>query len=201
MEPAVRTADRIVADSGSTADAVKMLFPRHSAKVSVVYPGLTVLPDQKSSDFLMSHRIDRPYALFVGTLEPRKNLLNLLEAYARLPEEARRKLLLVIAGGQGWRLGDLRQHISRLGISASVRLSGYISDAELATLYGNARFLVMPSFYEGFGFPIIEANAAGIPVLTSNSSSMPEVAGDAALLVDPNNVQSIADGLLRLFSR
>ena len=198
MGPAVRTADRIVADSASTANAVKMLFPHHSSKVSVVYPGLTVLPDESSSDFLTSHQIDRPYALFVGTLEPRKNLLNLLEAYARMPEKTRRNLLLVIAGGQGWRLGDLKQHISRLGIAASVRLSGYISDAQLATLYGNARFLVMPSFYEGFGFPIIEANAAGIPVLTSDSSSMPEVAGDAAWFVDPGNIRSITDGLLRL---
>ncbi|PRD45762.1 glycosyltransferase family 1 protein [Phyllobacterium phragmitis] len=198
MKPALESADRIVADSGATADALKMLFPRCAGKTSIIYPGLSAIGQGASKDVLKEHHIDRSYVLFVGTHEPRKNLPNLLEAYARLPEEIRRKLLLVIAGGQGWRLGDLRQHIARLGIEPFVRLTGYVSDDELAGLYANARFLAMPSFYEGFGFPIIEANAAGIPVLTSNSSSMPEVAGDAALLVDPADVQSMAGGLARL---
>lgn len=101
----------------------------------------------------------------------------------------------MLAGGQGWRLGDLKGHIATLQIEPFARLTGYVSNVDLAQLYGQARFLAMPSLYEGFGFPIIEANAMGIPVLTLNTSSMPEVAGDASILVDPNDVQSIGGGL------
>ncbi|KXF78319.1 glycosyl transferase family 1 [Paramesorhizobium deserti] len=198
MKPALESADRIVAVSAATADALKTLLPHCAGKVRVVHPGLSAIGQGSSKDVLEKHGITGPYMLFVGTLEPRKNLPNLLEAYARLPGRVREGLALVIAGGQGWRLGDLRQQIARLGIEPFVRLTGYVPDDELAGLYANARFLAMPSFYEGFGFPIIEANAAGIPVLTSDSSSMPEVAGDAALLIDPADVQSIADGLARL---
>ncbi|RCS23327.1 glycosyltransferase family 1 protein [Phyllobacterium salinisoli] len=198
MKPALGSADRIVAVSTATADALKVLFPACADKTRVIHSGLSAIGQGASKDVPEKHHIDRAYALFVGTLEPRKNLPNLLEAYARLPERTRKDLLLVIAGGQGWHLGDLRQHIAQLGIEPFVRLTGYVSDDELAGLYANARFLAMPSFYEGFGFPIIEANAAGIPVLTSNSSSMPEVAGDAALLIDPSDVQSMAAGLARL---
>ncbi|MGU3401336.1 glycosyltransferase family 4 protein [Brucellaceae bacterium D45D] len=202
MRPAILGADRIVAVSTATADAVKVAFPAAADKVRVVHSGLTRLSGFQSketfSSFATAHQIDRPYALFVGTLEPRKNLARLLEAFARVPEENRNNLLLVIAGGQGWRLGDLTTLVAQLGIEPFVRLTGYVSDADLAGLYDNARFLAMPSLYEGFGFPIIEANAVGIPVLTSNSSSMPEVAGDAALLIDPNNVDAIADAINRL---
>lgn len=202
MKPAIRKADRVVAVSSATADAVRAAFPEAVGKIVVVYPGLTALNENLLSSpfasFAEKHRIDRPYALFVGTLEPRKNLPRLLEAYARLSGETRENLLLVVAGGQGWRLGDLTTLIAQLGIESSVRLTGYVADSELAGLYANARFLAMPSLYEGFGFPIIEANAAGVPALTSNSSSMPEVGGDAALFVDPADVGAIANAMNRL---
>lgn len=202
MKPAIRKADRVVAVSSATADAVRAAFPGAAGKIVVVYPGLTALnenlPGKPFASFAERHRIERPYALFVGTLEPRKNLPRLLEAYARLSGETRENLLLVVAGGQGWRLGDLTTFIAQLGIASSVRLTGYVADSELAGLYANARFLAMPSLYEGFGFPIIEANAVGIPALTSNSSSMPEVGGDAALFVDPADVGAIANAMNRL---
>lgn len=202
MRPAILGADRIVAVSTATANAVKVAFPAAADKVGVVHSGLTRLSGFQSkeafSSFAKAHQIDRPYALFVGTLEPRKNLARLLEAFARLPEETRNNILLVIAGGQGWRLGNLNTFVAQLGIEPSVRLTGYISDVDLAGLYANARFLAMPSLYEGFGFPIIEANAAGVPVLTSDSSSMPEVAGDSALLIEPSNIDAIADAMNRL---
>jgi len=122
----------------------------------------------------------------------------LLESFAALPADTKSKLLLVIAGGQGWGLSDLTTEVSRLNITSSVRLTGFVSDEELGKLYRDARFLAMPSLYEGFGFPIVEANQLGVPVLTSNTSSMPEVGGDAALLVDPTSVSSISDGLRKL---
>lgn len=204
MKPAVYGADKVVTVSSATAEAVKIAFPAAAEKVSVVRSGLTLLSGNFTKEsfaaFAQSHRIDRPYALFVGTLEPRKNLPRLLEAYSRLSVKVRGELLLVIAGGQGWRLANLTTLISQLGIEASVRLTGYVTDGDLAGLYANARFLVMPSLYEGFGLPIIEANAMGIPVLASNTSSMPEVAGDAALLVDPQDVDALTCAMWRLAS-
>lgn len=204
MKPAIRSACRIVTVSLATAAALREVVPEASDKIRVIYPGLTHLHgnklDSSFDGFAEKHAINRPYGLFVGTLEPRKNLPRLLEAYALLSEETRNKFLLVIAGGQGWRLGDLRALISRLGIQSSVRLTGYVSDADLADLYSNARFLAMPSLYEGFGFPIIEANAAGVPVMTSNSSSMPEVVGDAGLLVVPTDVNSIVAAMNELMN-
>ncbi|MCS4091841.1 glycosyltransferase family 1 protein [Rhizobium sp. BK176] len=198
MGRSIRRADRIVSVSYATRSAVAALYPWAEDKIDVVYPGCTPLKSGMSAEILDSQNIDRPFVLFVGTLEPRKNLIGLLEAFAALPESVRAGLLLVIAGGQGWALGDLEAEITRLELSANVRLTGFVSDAELGALYQTAKFLAMPSHYEGFGLPIIEANAAGIPALTSNTSSMPEVGGEAALLVEPSSVQSIADGLERL---
>ncbi|RUW55245.1 glycosyltransferase family 1 protein [Mesorhizobium sp. M1A.F.Ca.ET.072.01.1.1] len=198
MRPAIFSSDEIVAVSRSTADDIRTLYPSVSKKLRVVYPGLTSLSDGAASNVLADNGIDRDYVLFVGTLEPRKNLRNLLEAYALLAKSVRKDLLLVIAGGQGWRLGDLRERIARLEIEPDVRLTGYVADGDLAALYRRARLLAMPSLYEGFGFPLIEANAVGVPALTSNVSSMPEVAGEAALLVDPTNVQEISTAMGRL---
>lgn len=202
MKSALRSANRIIADSYATATTIKSYLPNVKDKIKVIYPGLTIMksdsPKELSDVFFESHRIGSPYLLFVGTLEPRKNLLRLLKAYAMLPQKLRDKLPLVIAGGQGWHLGDLSNQISQLGIKSYVRLTGYVSDEELEKLYANARFLVMPSLYEGFGFPIIEANAAGVPVLTSNIASMPEVVGDAGLLINPNDTKAIADAMWKL---
>ncbi|AVA25753.1 glycosyltransferase family 1 protein [Rhizobium sp. NXC24] len=198
MKPAANSADRIVVDSIATGEALCVLSEKYRNKLRVIYPGITELTGATQPDTVPLFGIDRPYILFVGTLEPRKNLKKLLEAYSLLPDEVRRDLLLVLAGGQGWRLHDLEQHIANLNLQGSVRLTGYVSDQQLSKLYQNAEFLAMPSLYEGFGFPIVEANAAGVPVLTSNISSMPEVGGTAAFFVDPNDVRSIAAGLKQM---
>ncbi|MBB3286300.1 MULTISPECIES: glycosyltransferase family 1 protein [unclassified Rhizobium] len=198
MKPGIAVADAVVAVSKATASVLTAQFPECSEKLDVIYPGMTSIRGAAIPKPLASFGIDRSYILFVGTLEPRKNLLRLLQAYASVPEALRQELLLVLAGGQGWRLGDLKEHIANLHLETSVRLTGYVSDADLAQLYSKARFLAMPSLYEGFGFPIIEANAMGVPVLTSNSSSMPEVAGEAGILVDPDDVRSICGGLEEL---
>lgn len=200
MERSIRTANRVVAVSSATKAAVAEAYPWAGHKTSVVYPGCTPLAENSDEDVLKRAKINRPFVLFVGTLEPRKNLNGLLRAFAMLPDHLKSGLQLVIAGGQGWGRDDLQTEISRLQLADLVRLTGFVSDAELGTLYRRAKFLAMPSLYEGFGLPIIEANAAGIPVLTSSSSSMPEVGGDAALLVDPLSDTSIANGLERLLA-
>lgn len=195
---ALKNADRIIAVSAATRDSICAQFPWASGRIDVVYPGCTMIPPVGKSDIIQRLKIDRPFALFVGTLEPRKNLVRLLEAFASVVSNEQHRLLLVIAGRQGWGETDLKATIADLGIADRVRLTGSVTDDELASLYATARFLTFPSLYEGFGFPIIEANSAGTPVLTSINSSMPEVGGKAALLVDPYDVASIARGILRL---
>lgn len=198
MPDAIRLADRILADSHSTADAIISEFPWAQDRVRVVHLGATSLPQPKGIEVLDALGIDRSYFLFVGTLEPRKNLRRLLEAYASLDPIVRKQTLLVIAGGKGWGNEDMVSLVHSLDLTDSVRLMGYVNEEQLATLYAHARFLAMPSLYEGFGLPLVEAMSFGVPVLTSSCSSLPEVAGDAGMLVDPYNTNSIATGLLQM---
>jgi glycosyltransferase involved in cell wall biosynthesis len=200
MPNAIRLADRIMADSHSTADAIAGEFHLAKERIRVVHLGTTLLPDPRSIDSLSILGIDQPYFLFVGTLEPRKNLRRLLEAFASLDGASRKQALLVIAGGKGWGNIDLASLIRSLGLGESVRLTGYVSNEQLSTLYAHARFLAMPSLYEGFGLPLVEAMSFGVPALTSACSSLPEVAGDAGILVDPFSVDSIASGLLQMLN-
>lgn len=140
-----------------------------------------------------------PYLLYVGTLQPRKNLTRVINAFARVaarPELA--GFRLVLAGKQGWLYEDLVAQVERLGLAGRVQFPGYIPSADLPALLRGARAFVYPSLYEGFGLPVLEAGAYGVPVITSNTSSLPEVAGDAALLVDPHDVDAIAAAMYRL---
>jgi glycosyltransferase involved in cell wall biosynthesis len=144
------------------------------------------------------HRLKRPYALFVGTIQPRKNIARLLAAYQQL---SRRHLLgwdLVLAGAPGWQSTPLLEQASDLVDQGRVHFLGYLPDTELPPLLSGATFFAFPSLFEGFGLPVLEAQSYGVPVLTSNHSSLPEVAGKGALLVDPTNVDAIADAMLRL---
>jgi glycosyltransferase involved in cell wall biosynthesis len=146
--------------------------------------------------------IGGPFALFVGGIEPRKNLGALVEAFARVGDADR---WLVIAGGRTYwapqGIETLRAQVAALpeDVRRRVVLTGYVSDEEKRALLAGATVLAYPSRYEGFGFPVLEGFSAGVPVLTSSAASLPEVAGDAALLVDPNDVDAIGEGLVRLF--
>ena len=200
MPLAVRIADEVVTDSQATADAVMEEFCIDPDRLTIVPLGANLAESVAPSESLQQFDIDYPYFLFVGTLEPRKNLANLLAVYASLPESVKEDAMLVIAGGKGWGGVDLQEIISRLDIGKHVRLLGYVDEPTLATLYANAQFLAMPSLYEGFGLPLVEAMAHGTPVLTANNSSMPEVAGDAGLLVDAQDAGSIANGLNQLIT-
>jgi glycosyltransferase involved in cell wall biosynthesis len=133
--------------------------------------------------------IDRPYVLCVGTLEPRKNLQGVLEAFDRLHGFGG-DLALVVVGGKGWKTAAIDEALSRS--TTHLVMTGYVSDDELVRLYSAAACFVFPSFAEGFGFPVLEAMACGTPVVTSDRTSLPEVAGDAALLVDPSSAEALA---------
>jgi len=195
----LRKADRVVTVSHSTKLDILKNFKNVSA-IDVVYPaskfklglhGDTL--NEKSEKF----PIGKGYILFVGSFEPRKNIARLLEAYSMLDSGLRKNHQLVCAGFNGWKF-NIDLAVERLNLTDSVRIIRSPSDKELEALYRNALFLAMPSLYEGFGLPIVEAMNFGLPVLTSNNSSMYELCQDCGVLVSPFSVDSIHTGMLSL---
>lgn len=138
------------------------------------------------------------YLLAVGTLEPRKNIGNLVRAYGLLPSRVRRQFPLVIVGMKGWHYNQLTSTMKPLVDAGEIKMLGYLSEADLVRIYAGSTMLIYPSLYEGFGLPPLEAMACGVPVITSNRSSLPEVAGDAGVFVEPENVDEINEAILRL---
>jgi glycosyltransferase involved in cell wall biosynthesis len=198
MPSAVGAANVIVTDSQSTADAARLEFRIEPDRLAIIPLAANYIQHSNSFDVLREHDICCPYFLFVGTLEPRKNLTRLLTAYSGLAKEVKSQVGMVIVGGKGWGKINLEDTISQLELGKYVRVLGYVDEETLRVLYASAQFLAMPSLYEGFGLPLLEAMVHGTPVLTANNSSMPEVAGDAGLLVDAQDVGSIASGLHQL---
>jgi glycosyltransferase involved in cell wall biosynthesis len=145
------------------------------------------------------HDLPEKYVLFVGAMEPRKNLGTLLAAYRMLPEELRREHPLIIAGTSGWKAKELRRRLGAGG-GLGVRAIGYVPPETLPAVYARASVFVFPSLYEGFGMPLLEAMAAGAPVVTSNVSALPEVAGEAALTVDPRSPSELARAIERVLT-
>ena len=193
MMRSAKLADIVTTVSHSSFDDIVRAGVSDSNKIIVVSNGV----NRPNS---IEKKIDRSFFLFVGTLEPRKNLTRLLQAYGSLPLSIKEKMKLVIVGGKGWGEVNLLDTITQLDLTEYVKVLGRVDDATLAALYANAQFLVMPSLYEGFGLPLVEAMSYGTPVLTANNSSMPEVAGNAGLLVDALDVESIADGLQEMIT-
>lgn len=138
------------------------------------------------------------YILYVGTLQPRKNLPRLLTAFAQALPTLMAPTQLILVGKKGWLAEPILKLASQLGISQCVHFTGYVNDEDLPTLLAGAQFFALPSLYEGFGMPVLEAMASGVPVLTANSSALPEVAGNAALLVNPLDTQAIAAAITTL---
>jgi len=196
-----RQARRVIAVSGATRDDLVRAYGVPPVRIAIVHHGLDPVfrpvDEGERRRVRARYQLDRPYFLFVGTLQPRKNYERLLRAFDRFaignPTHE-----LVLIGGRGWQAGRLERALRAMRSRASVRVLGYVEDADLPPLYGGAVALAFPSLYEGFGLPALEAMGCGTPVLASNSSSLPEVVADAGLLVDPLDVDAIADGLSRL---
>ena len=142
----------------------------------------------------------KKYILFVGTLQPRKNIIRLIDAFIKLKRKNHIEEKLVLTGGKGWLWEPIIQKIKDAGLSGDIAHLGYVDSADLPAIYNGAILLTLPALYEGFGLPPLEAMKCGVPVVVSNISSLPEVVGDAAVLVNPNSVDSIAEGLLEVLS-
>ncbi|NEP55029.1 MAG: glycosyltransferase family 4 protein, partial [Moorea sp. SIO3C2] len=160
------------------------------------------LPNNKVQSLLKSVNYDfaQPYILFVSTLEPRKNINNLIAAFNYLKQRHQIEHQLVLIGQKGWSYESIFAAIASSPWKDHIHHLGYLSDQLVAWFYSNADVFVYPSYYEGFGLPVLEAMTLGAPVVTSNTSSLPEVAGDAAILIDPNQPIELADAIVKVIS-
>ena len=205
----LKLADAIIVDSAYTRDRIAKRFKMFADKVSVVYPGVDTSRFRPLVDKSIIHGIrarysigDDPYLLYVGNIEPRKNLSVVISAYAEMLKSRalKSKPRLVIAGADSGLCNDVFALPARLGLSQSVSFIGPVSDEELPLLYAGASVFLFPSLHEGFGLPVLEAMACGTPVITSNVTSLPEIAGDAAVVVDPANTGELIDAMIRLLT-
>ena len=187
----LRRAERLIAVSESTRQDTARLLNLSPDRIEVIYSGV---PEVYFG--AQGRPAERPYVLFLGAIEPRKNIDTLLDAWSALP--LRHDFDLVIAGASGW---SSEKTLARLATRpAGVRYLGYVAEDELPGLMAGATVFVYPSLYEGFGFPVAQAMAAGVPVITSNVSSLPEIAGDGALLVDPRSPAEIQASMEKLLT-
>lgn len=197
-----RVASHILADSCATRDALVQEYKIAASKITVAYPGydsdLAPVRDAGTLAAVQArYAIPGPYILFIGRLQPRKNLVRLIEAFALLAPD-RPNLSLALAGPAGWLAEPIHARVRELGLEGRVLFPGYIAEADKAALISGAQVFAYSSLYEGFGFPALEAQACDVPLLASNTSSLPEVVGDGGLLVDPLDTSAIAAGLARL---
>lgn len=196
-----RRADHILADSAATKADLMALYGLPESKITVLYSGVsaTFAPIRDvaaQSAVRAKYGVgDAPYVLAVGTVQPRKNYERLMQAIAALPARFA-DVKLVIVGGRGWLEAPIHAQARALG--ERVQFLGFADEEDLPTLYSAAACIAFPSLYEGFGLPVLEGMACGVPVLTANVSSLPEVAGDAALMIDPYSVEAIRVGLIAL---
>lgn len=199
-------ADRIVTDSEFSRQEIIRYFPEFSDKIRVVYCGVDLQRFHPVEDpariqaVREQYGIDREYFLYLGTVEPRKNLERLIEAYARFSQGKTEPPYLVLAGGKGWLDSGIYQKVETLSLQDRVLFTEYVPDEEICPLMCGALGFVFPSIYEGFGLPPLEAMACGVPVLTTRAASLPEVVGEDAVLTDPYDVDSIAAGLEQLYT-
>ncbi len=200
---AVRRACLVLADSENTKNDLVRLLDVPAERVVVLYPGVEeayrpVRDEARRDEVARKLRLDRPFLLTVGTLEPRKNLVHLLEAFHRLVQDFPHDL--IVAGRPGWMYRDIYRAVDRLGLHDRVHFLGFLAEEDLPVLYNLADLFVFPSLYEGFGLPPLEAMACGTPVVCSNASSLPEVVGDAARQVDPRDVDGLVTAMAEVLN-
>ncbi|MBU1131397.1 glycosyltransferase family 4 protein [Patescibacteria group bacterium] len=186
----LKSADKIIAVSANTKNDLIELYKLPQDKIEVIYSAVSAEP--KANNLIsikQKYNLPNKFILFLGTLEPRKNVEGIIQAFKSLNQI---DVDLVIAGGQGWLYKRIYQKANQSKLKNRIHFIGYIKPDDRFAFYKMAQALVWPSFYEGFGFPPLEAMSCGCPVITSANSSLPEVVGNAALLVDPYNINEIS---------
>jgi len=205
----IRESDKIIAVSENTKNDIIELTGVSEAKIEVIYSGIDEefriidKNDQSLEEVKKKYDLADKFILFLGTLEPRKNIIGLIKAFNEFRENwagGKERIELAIAGGRGWKEKGARQEREKSKYKEDIKFLGYIPRQDKAYLYNLASIFVYPSFYEGFGFPPLEAMACGLPVVTSFSSSLPEAVGEASLLIDPYKTGEIAEAIRRILS-
>jgi glycosyltransferase involved in cell wall biosynthesis len=199
---AAKMADRIITPSESTAKDFALFTNAQKDKISVIHLGsvnwpTSSFPRKKTEIVKKKYEIKGEYLLYVGMIEPRKNVPNLILAYEKL-SKVNKNYHLVIVGQKGWGYGELFKLIDDFKLQDRIIFTGFVEGEDKFSLIKGAKAFVYPSMYEGFGLPVLEALSLGVPTVTSNASSLPEVAGEAALLVDPTNVDELYVAIKKL---
>lgn len=205
IDRAVRHADHIAADSLSTKRDIINFLGVPEAKITVIYAAANsrfrpINDERPLKGVRRKYGLDRPYALFVSTIEPRKNLPTLLRAFRRLLDDYKLEVELAVVGQRGWFCGEVFAVAETLNLGDDVAFLGHVPIEDLVMLYNAAQVLVHPSFYEGFGLPPLEAMSCGTPTIVANVSSLPEVVGDASLLVAPDDIEGWTVAMWRVLT-
>jgi len=201
VKKAIREADAVIAVSQNTKNDIVELVGIGEEKVRVIYSGNNAkkisLDDEDRKKFDEKFRLEKPFILYLGNIEPRKNIANLIKAYNELRNQGReyKDWQLILAGAPAWKNKKIFSQWNKSDYKESIRFLGYIDDVEKEILYEKAGLFVYPSFYEGFGFPPLEAMSRAVPVICSNTSSLPEVVGGGALTINPFKVEEITDAM------
>lgn len=202
----VAKADRVITISKNSRQEIAQAYGVNPAKIDVIYPAVDhrefyPRPASQIKEVARRYNLPKAYILFVGTLEPRKNVAGILDAYSALPASLRQQYGLVLAGGKGWLDEEIEHKITSCQEAGeNIQKLGYVPDEDLPALYSGASVFVYPSFYEGFGIPPLEAMACGVPVVTSDNSSLPEVVAKAGRMVRADDIRAIKDAIADLLT-
>jgi glycosyltransferase involved in cell wall biosynthesis len=203
FSPILKSSDKIISISENTKRDIIKHFKIPEDKIKVIplaaNENFRKLDENETSKIKSKYNINFPFILYVGTLEPRKNIPNLLNAFYKIKKQGIAHKL-VIAGGKGWKYKEIFETIEKLNLQNDVIFTGYVPDEDLPGLYNAADLFVYPSLYEGFGLPPLEAMQCGTPVITSNTSSLPEVVGDAGIMVNPHDIGELANKMYEVLT-
>jgi len=195
----VAKSDKIITISENAKKEIIQHYQVDATKIEIIYPAVDTQvfkpqPKNQVDKVMKKYKIVQDYILYTGTLEPRKNIIGILDGYAGLSIELRSKYTLVLAGGKGWLDDEIEKKLEQLN-GLNILRTGYVDDADLPVLFSGATLFVYPSFYEGFGMPPLEAMCCGVPVITANNSSLPEVVGDAAIMIDAKDTKCLTKNI------
>lgn len=202
LKLAIKNSKKVISISNNTKNDIVKYFGTKKSKIKTVYLSsknnfFKKYNNYRNDKILEKYGIKNKYILYVGTIEPRKNVKRLIQAFAAIRNK-KKEFKLVIVGKKGWHYDDVFRVVKKLKIETDVIFAGYVPDEDLPYFYYNSECFVYPSLYEGFGIPILEAMSCGIPVITSKNSSLPEVAADASIYVDPYDIGSITAAINRI---